>query len=183
MTGGLRVRRAALEDAEACASIYAPYVRDTAISFEAEPPTVEEMARRIAAAQERHDWLVLVDEEGTVLGYCYAGSWRTRAAYRHTCELGIYVAPAAQGLGGGRLLYETIFDRLAALGFRTLVAGMTQSETQPNPGSRALHLALGFEPAGVMRRVGWKHGHWHDVAFFQRPVGTSDPEAPPGSTV
>ena len=175
----VRVRRATLDDAEACATIYAPYVRDTAISFESEPPTVEEMARRIAGAQEQHDWLVLVDGV-EVLGYAYAGTWRSRPAYRFTCELGIYLAQGARGRGGGRLLYEALLARLGELGFRTVVAGMTRSASQPNPASEALHMALGFEPAGVMRRVGWKFGTWHDVAFFQRVLEGPDPAAPSG---
>jgi len=178
----MQVRRATAEDAAACAAIYAPFVRDTAVSFETEPPTVEEMAARIATAQERHDWLVLVAPSTSsgqaterVVGYCYGGTWRSRAAYRFTCELGVYLSPGSRGRGGGRLLYEALLDRLADLGFRTVVAGMTW----PNPASEALHLALGFEPAGVMRRVGWKHDAWHDVAFFQRPLGSADPEAAP----
>ena len=180
----MQVRRATAEDAAACAAIYAPFVRDTAVSFETEPPTVEEMAARIATAQERHDWLVLVAPSTSsgqaterVVGYCYGGTWRSRAAYRFTCELGIYLAPEAQGRGGGRMLYEAMFERLAELGFRTVIGGMTS----PNAASEALHLAVGFEPAGVMRRVGWKHDAWHDVAFFQRPLATPHPEDPPAA--
>jgi L-amino acid N-acyltransferase YncA len=174
----MQVRRATVEDAASCAEIYAPFVRDTVVSFEAVPPTVEEMADRIRAAQARHDWLVLVDSSGSpdrVVGYAYGGTWRARAAYRFTCELGVYLAPQARGRGGGRMLYEALLERLAELGYRTVVAGMTW----PNPASEALHLALGFEPAGVMRRVGWKHDAWHDVAFFQRPLEGPDPAAPP----
>jgi len=182
--GVMEVRRASVGDAAACAAIYAPYVRDTAVSFESEPPTAGQLADRIRVAQQHHDWLVLVgdgiddgiDDGDRVLGYCYAGTWRTRPAYRFTCELGIYLAPEAQGLGGGRLLYEALLERLAGLGYRTAVAGMTQSPGQPNPASEALHLALGFEPAGVMRRVGWKLGSWHDVAFFQRSLAGADPD-------
>jgi phosphinothricin acetyltransferase len=170
----VHVRRATRDDAAACAEVYAPFVRDTAVSFEAAPPTSEEMAGRIATAQVRHDWLVLVDGTG-VVGYAYGGPWRTRAAYRFTCELGIYLAPSARGQGGGRLLYEALLERLSGLGYRTVVAGMTW----PNPASEALHLALGFEPAGIMRRVGWKHDAWHDVAFFQRPLEGPDPTPDP----
>ena len=171
----MRVRRATVDDAAACAEIYAPFVLGTAVSFESVPPTVEEMAGRIAAAQEQHDWLVLVDPARAVVGYAYGGTWRARAAYRFTCELGIYLAPAARGRGGGRMLYTALFERLAGLGYRTAVAGMTW----PNPASEALHLGLGFRPAGVMRRVGWKHDAWHDVAFFQRALEGPDPEARP----
>lgn len=174
----MQVRRATVEDAAACAEIYAPFVRDTVVSFEFVPPTVEQMADRIRSAQERHEWLVLVDLSGDrVVGYAYGGTWRARAAYRFTCELGVYLAPEARGRGGGRLLYEALLERLAELGYRTVVAGMTW----PNPASEALHLAMGFEPAGVMRRVGWKRDAWHDVAFFQRPLEGPDPAARPSA--
>ena len=176
----MQVRRATIDDAAACAEIYAPFVRDTVVSFETVPPTVEQMADRIRSAQERHAWLVLVDPSGPedrVVGYAYGGTWRARAAYRFTCELGVYLAPGARGRGGGRMLYEALLERLADLGYRTVVAGMTW----PNPASEALHLATGFEPAGVMRRVGWKHDAWHDVAFFQRPLEGPDPGARPSS--
>ena len=86
--------------------------------------------RIIAEAQERHAWLVLV-EGSWVVGYAYAGPWRTRPAYRFTCEVSVYLDRARRGAGGGRLLYEHVLGRLATLGYRTVVAGMTE----PNPAS------------------------------------------------
>ena len=160
------VRDATAEDAAACAVIYAPYVTETAISFEYEPPTAEAMAQRIATAQQRHAWLVLEDD-GRVVGYAYGGPHKDRAAYRWACEVSVYLELGRRRSGAGRALYEALFDRLAARGFRTLVAGMTL----PNPASEGLHRALGFEPVGVYRRIGWKNGAWHDVAWVQRSIG------------
>jgi L-amino acid N-acyltransferase YncA len=165
----MRVRDATHEDADACAQIYAPYVIDTAITFEYEPPSVAEMARRIAAAQRAHAWLVL-EEDGRVVGYAYAGPFKERAAYRWSSEVSVYLEPGRRRSGSGRLLYETLFSRLAERGVRTLVAVMTL----PNDASEGLHRALGFEPVGRLRRVGWKHGQWHDVAWMQRPLGNDD---------
>lgn len=171
----MRVRDATPDDAAACAAIYAPYVRDTVITFESDPPSREEMARRIAEAQSRFAWLVL-DDGSRVLGYAYGGPYKARAAYRWACEVSVYLAPDAQGRGGGRALYEALLDRLAERGYRMAVAGMTL----PNAASIGLHRALGFEPVGTWRRIGWKHGSWHDVAWVQRPIGEGvDPPPEP----
>jgi L-amino acid N-acyltransferase YncA len=167
------IRDAEPRDADRCAEIYAPYVRDTAISFETEPPSAEEMARRIAAAQEAHAWLVLEDA-GLVVGYAYAGPFMTRAAYRWSTAVSVYLEPGRRRTGAGRALYEVLFERLAARGFRTALAGITL----PNEASVGLHRAVGFEPVGTYRRVGWKHGAWHDVEWGQRPLsGTDGPPA------
>ncbi len=150
--------------------IYAPYVRDTAITFELEVPSVEEMAERIARAVRTHAWVVLEDDEGRVVGYAYGGPMKPRAAYRWSCEVSIYLELGRRRTGGGRALYEALFERLTARGYRTAVAGMTL----PNPGSEGLHAALGFEPIGTYRRIGWKHNSWHDVAWAQRSLAVSD---------
>jgi L-amino acid N-acyltransferase YncA len=170
-----RVRDATVADAGACAAVYAPYVLGTAITFELEPPSAAEMARRIAAAQERHAWVVLEDD-GRVAGYAYGGPYKERAAYRWSCEVSVYLEQGRRGGGAGRALYEALFERLAARGYRTAVAGMTL----PNPASEGLHRALGFEPVGVWRRIGWKDGAWHDVAWVQRALADgADPPAEP----
>jgi phosphinothricin acetyltransferase len=166
------VRPATPADAEACAAIYAPYVTDTAITFETEVPPAEEMARRIVAAGERHAWLVLEDG-GRVVGYAYGVPFRTRAAYRWACEVSVYVERGRRRSGAGRALYQALLERLAERGFRMAVAGMTL----PNDASVALHRELGFEPVGTFRRIGYKHGAWHDVAWVQRPL-TDDPGTP-----
>ena len=170
----MHVRDATAHDAAACAAIYAPYVTDTAVTFEYEPPTPAEMARRIAEAQRRHAWLVLeADEVGEgclVVGYAYAGPYKARAAYRWSSEVSVYLAMGRHGRGGGRQLYEALFARLAERGYRTLIAGMTL----PNEASAGLHRALGFEPVGTFRRVGWKHGEWRDVAYAELSIGPGD---------
>jgi phosphinothricin acetyltransferase len=171
----MKVRAATQADATACAAIYAPYVTDTAITFEVEPPTVEQIAARITAAERTHAWLVLENlDEGRVVGYAYAGPFKERPAYRFSCEVSVYLEIGLRRSGGGRALYEALFPRLADRGFRTAVAGMTL----PNEASAGLHKALGFEPVGTYRRIGWKHGRWHDVAWMQRMLTEStDPPA------
>lgn len=153
------IRAARSTDAAACAAIYRPYVLDTAISFEAEPPAPAEMARRIEAA---HAWLV-AEIEDTIIGYAYAGPFAARPSYRWSCEVSIYVDATRRGTGTGRALYGALLPLLAERGYRTAVA----KTTLPNDASRALHQAFGFEPVGVHRGIGWKHGAWHDVAITQ----------------
>jgi L-amino acid N-acyltransferase YncA len=170
---GSVIRDAVAADAERCASIYAPYVLETAISFESEPPTAAEMARRIAEAQRAHAWLVLEDD-GDVVGYAYGGTFMSRAAYQWATAVSVYLASGRRRTGAGRALYEALFDRLAARGHRTALAGISL----PNEASTGLHRALGFEQVGIYRRVGWKLGRWHDVAWFQRALGEDGPPEP-----
>jgi len=170
-----RIRAASARDAEACAAIYAPYVTDTAITFEITPPSPAEMAERIAAAARTHAWLVLEDG-GRVVGYAYGSQFKGRASYRWACEVSVYLEIGRRRTGGGRSLYEALLPTLAERGFRTAVAGMTL----PNDASAGLHKAMGFEPVGTYRRIGWKDGAWHDVAWVQRALAAGDdPPAEP----
>jgi phosphinothricin acetyltransferase len=163
-------------DAAACAAIYAPYVTDTAISFETEPPSAAAMARRIAACARTHAWLVL-EEESRVVAYAYGGPFRDRAAYRRSCEVSVYVEPGRRRTGAGRALYAVLLRRLAERGYHTALAGMTL----PNEASVGLHRAMGFEPVGTFRRVGYKHGRWHDVAWTQLMLAGAD--EPPSAMI
>jgi L-amino acid N-acyltransferase YncA len=162
---GVTVRDASEDDAAACAAIYAPYVRETAVSFEGEPPSPAQMAERIAVATRTHAWVVLENDD-RVVGYAYCGPHQERTAYRFSCEVSVYVEQGRRRTGSGRALYEALFDRLAARGYLMAVAGMTL----PNEASVGLHRAMGFEPVGVYRRIGWKFGAWHDVAWTQRAL-------------
>jgi L-amino acid N-acyltransferase YncA len=135
------------------------------VSFEGEPPTPAQMAERIAAATRTHAWVVHEDDD-RIVGYAYGGPHQRRAAYRFSCEVSVYVEQGRRHTGSGRALYEALFKRLAARGYRMAVAGMTL----PNEASTGLHRAMGFEPVGVYQRIGWKLGAWHDVAWMQRAL-------------
>jgi L-amino acid N-acyltransferase YncA len=169
--GAVRDARAA--DAAACAAIYAPYVTGTAITFETEPPSESEMAARIETASRSYAWLVLKDA-GRVVGYAYGGRFHARPAYRWACEVSVYLETGRRRTGGGRALYEALMVRLRERGFRIAIAGMTL----PNQASVGLHEALGFEPVGTYRRIGYKLGDWHDVAWMQRRLLDDDGEPP-----
>lgn len=166
----LTIRDATADDAAACAAIYAHYVERTTSTFEEVAPSPEVMAGRIAVAQERHAWLV-AERDGAVLGYAYGGPFKARAAYRYSCEVSVYLDPSARGNGLGRELYAVLLARMESLGMRMACGGVTM----PNEASVALHRSLGFEPVGTYRRIGWKHGAWRDVAWFQKPLGGDGP--------
>jgi L-amino acid N-acyltransferase YncA len=175
----LRLRPVEARDAAAIAAIYAPIVRDTAISFELAPPDADEIARRIRELTKTHPWIVGEDARG-VAGYAYASTFRTRPAYRFAAEVTVYVRADARRTGVGRALYVELLRRLAAQGFRTAVAGIAL----PNGPSVALHESLGFAPVGVFRRIGFKFDRWHDLGFWEKPLlpYVADPAEPAGPT-
>ncbi len=169
----IRVAREA--DAAAMLAIYALYVRDTAISFETEPPSEEEFQGRVRATLEVGLWL-LCEAGGSVLGYAYAGRFHARHAYQWTVEVTAYVNADHHRKGVGLGLYTSLLGCLALQGFRRAVGVIAL----PNPASVGLHERMGFAPAGVLRAVGYKHGRWHDVGWWQRVLGEHDPSpAPP----
>jgi phosphinothricin acetyltransferase len=167
------IRLATPDDAEQVQAIYAPSCF-TPISFETGPPSVEEVRGRLAKVLGPYPWLVC--EEGQeVLGYAYATQHRERAAYRWSVDTTIYVRQGRQRRGVGRALYSSLFAVLPLQGYTNAYAGVTL----PNPASVGLHTAMGFEPVGVYRQVGFKNGAWHDVAWFQRPLRPRPGEPPP----
>jgi len=165
-------RAATPSDAQAIAAIYRPYVTDTVISFEIEPPDAGEMARRMAAPPSL-PWLV-AERDGRLVGYAYASAHRARAAYRWGADVSVYLADAERGRGTGRALYTELFATLRDLGYVAAYAGITL----PNPASVGLHEAMGFRLVGVYRGVGYKRGGWHDVAWWQLPLADPLPADP-----
>jgi L-amino acid N-acyltransferase YncA len=163
----VQVRSAAAEDLGAVAAIYDHYVLTSVATFEVDPVPVWEWSARFSAVQASGWPFLVAVEDGDVLGYAYAAPWKARAAYRHTVEDSVYVAPGAQGRGVGRLLLTELLTRLADAGARQVVA--TISDTG-EPASVALHRSLGFEDAGRLHAVGRKHDRWVDVVLLQRAL-------------
>jgi phosphinothricin acetyltransferase len=168
----VKIRVAMPADAAAVAAIYAPIVRDTAISFETVPPTPEAMAGRISRTLTTHPWLV-AERDGKVAGFAYAGPHRERAAYRWSVDVSAYVDAGARGAGIGRALYTRLFAILRAQNYRSVFAGIAL----PNEASVGLHEAMGFTPLGVYRKVGFKQGAWRDVGWWQLALSDA-PDAP-----
>lgn len=156
------IRLASRDDAGQILEIYAPFCRDTPVSFETEPPSLDEMRSRIAKVLPAFPWLVC-EEQGLVLGYAYASKHRERAAYVWSVDVSAYVREGRRRGGLGRALYTSLFAILRHQGYYSALAGITL----PNPGSEGLHRSMGFEPVGVYRNIGYKCGRWHDVAWSQ----------------
>ena len=172
------IRIARSSDAQAIADIYAPIVRDTSISFELEPPSVEQMRERIEATLQTLPWLVSEDAQGAVTGYAYASKHRERAAYQWAVDTTAYVRPDSRGAGVGKQLYRELKSILVELGYFQAFAGIAL----PNVASVALHESVGFTPIGVYRNVGFKGGQWRDVGWWQcalrEPTEPTAPKAP-----
>lgn len=168
------VRLASPADAEAILRIYAPIVRETAISFELDVPTVEQVHERISSTLEQFPWLV-AESAGRVVGYAHASRHRHRAAYRWSVDVSAYVSDDARRQGIGRALYSRLLDLLTRMSYHTAFAGIAL----PNPASVALHESMGFRPIGVYRNVGYKLGAWRDVGWWQRDLRPHDDEPSP----
>ncbi len=168
------LRLATLDDALEVQRIYAPIVAETPVSFELEPPSVEEMRRRIETTLLALPWIVC--EQGGIIGYAYAGVFRSRPAYQWTVEVSVYVHAAHRGKGVARALYTSLFECLRIQGYRTALAGIAL----PNPASVALHERMGFRSVGVFHHVGYKLGAWHDVGWWELALQEL-PSPPPQS--
>ncbi len=167
----LTIRDATAADMEAVQAIYSFYVTRTCASFEEDPPSVEEMRRRLAKTYERGLPYLVAESDGEVVGYTYAGPWRFRSAYRYTIEDSIYVAPSVTRRGVGSTLLGALVDRCTELGYRQMIGVIGDSA---NHGSIGLHRRLGFRQEGVLRGVGLKHGRWVDVVIMHRPLGDAN---------
>lgn len=165
------VRDATELDADAVLAIYAPYVTGTAISFETDVPTSEEMARRIEASRA----FLACERDGEVAGYAYAGTFHPRAAYAWSCEVSIYVDLERRRGGVGRELLAALLERLEQDGIVNAFAGIAL----PNEASVGLFEAFGFGRVATYQAVGFKHDAWHDVGWWQRRL--REPTVPPPS--
>ncbi|SDM18594.1 phosphinothricin acetyltransferase [Methylobacterium phyllostachyos] len=169
------IRAATEVDLPAITAIYGDAVSTSTVSFETDPPGLDEMTRRFARLRgDGFPYLVAV-RDGTVIGYAYAGPYHQRAAYRSTLEDSIYVAQAARGGGIGRRLLEGLIAESERIDCRTMVAIIAESGS---PASAALHARLGFRPVGTLAAVGYKHGRWLDVTLMQRPLGPASATPP-----
>ena len=169
------VRRATLDDAQAIAAVYGHHVIHGTGTFEETPPSPSEIAARMKAVLDKGFPWVVVEDEGRIVAYAYAGPYRERAAYRFTAEDSVYVAADAQGRGYGKAALAAVIEACRAMGLRRLIAVI--GDTQ-NAASIGLHRALGFEPCGVLPAVGYKAGRWLDVPLMQLPLNGGDESQP-----
>lgn len=170
-----KIRLATQSDAAQVLEIYAPVVRDTTISFEWEPPSVADIQERMRQVMEQLPWLVC-EIDGQVAGYAYASPFKTRAGYRWSCEITVYVQPAFHRCGVGRALYAALLPCLAAQGYRVAFAVITI----PNSASVGLHEAIGMRRVGTYEGVGYKFGQWLDDGVWQMELAPqAETQEPP----
>lgn len=171
----LSLRPAENADIPAISAIYADAVLHGTASFETEPPSDAEMARRRAELVAGGFPYLVADHDGVVAGYAYAGPYRARAAYRSSVEDSVYVANGFRGLGIGRALLLALIAACEAIDARVMVAVITDPGSEP---SVALHRGLGFAQVGTLDGVGYKHGRWLGTVLMQRRLGPGPDVAP-----
>ncbi|CAJ47923.1 acetyltransferase, partial [Bordetella avium 197N] len=171
----LLIRDSAETDLDPIQAIYAHHVLHGTSSFELDPPGIHDIFQRRAAVLAQGLPYLVAERDGEIVGYAYATLYRPRAAYRHTCEDSVYVREGRHGLGIGRGLLDTLVARCAAAGWRQMLAVVGDN----NPASLALHARCGFEVAGTLKAVGYKHGQWRDTTFMQRTLGDGAHTPPP----
>jgi phosphinothricin acetyltransferase len=165
------IRPCTASDIPAVAAIYRHAVETGTASFEIEPPDDAEMERRREALLTGNHPYLVAEHDGAIVGYAYAGLYRARPAYRSTVENSVYVREGEHGRGIGRALLAALIEEAGARDFRQMIAVIGDSANTP---SIRLHAALGFEPVGTLRSVGWKHGRWLDTVLMQRALGPGD---------
>ncbi|SFR37884.1 GNAT family N-acetyltransferase [Halogeometricum limi] len=161
-------------DADPVRDIYAPFVRETPVTFSTEVPSAEKMREKVRRklASDRYPWYV-AESEGRVVGYAYAGTLRERDAYQWAVEVSVYVDPSAQRGGIGGTLYDRLFDTLREQGYVAAYAALAM----PNPDSATFHEAMGFEHVGTFPDAGFKLGAWHDIEWYRKRL-RDPPNAP-----
>lgn len=169
----ITLRMASVDDASVLAAVYAPYVRETAISFEYEPPTDEIFSGRIAEVLEKFPYLV-AEYEGQPVGYAYAHAYGVRKAYSWSVELSVYIRRDCRGMGIGRALYEAMEVLLKAQNITNLyvlVAGVDVEDEYLTHDSQKFHLSMGYDYVGKLHKAGYKFGRWYDMITMEKIIG------------
>lgn len=167
------VRNAALQDAERLTEIYDYYVKNTAITFEYVTPSVSEFRDRMRKTMERYPYLV-IEQNGVIQGYSYAGPFIRKAAYDWSCEVTIYLDHNACGCGMGRMLYEALEAELTKKGLLNLYAciGVPEQEDEYlTMNSAQFHAHLGYEKVGEFHKCGYKFHRWYNMIWMEKMIG------------
>ena len=167
------IRSVSLNDAEALLNIYAYYVKNTAITFEYDVPTLEEFKQRITNTLKKYPYLVVV-KEGTILGYAYAGVFKNRAAYDWSAEMTIYLKYDAVKCGLGRMLYEALETEMKKRGFLNLYACIgypIEEDEYLTRNSAEFHAHLGYQTVGEFHKCGYKFGRWYNMIWMEKLIG------------
>lgn len=175
------IRDAAPGDAGRLLEIYAHYVKNTAITFECRVPSLPEFQDRVRNTLKRYPYLV-IEQDGVIQGYAYAGALSERAAYSWSCETSVYLDRAARKRGLGRALYEALETRLRNMGILNLYACVAFPETEDeylSGNSAGFHAHMGFVKAGEFHQCGYKFNRWYNIIWMEKPIGRHRPDQPP----
>ena len=157
------IRIANIKDVPEMLAIYAPYVENTTVSFEYEPPTLEEFTRRFTTFTQQFPWLVW-EEDGRILGYAYASAPFTRAAFGWCAEPTVYLRPEARGRGIAASLYTVLEEILFRQGYQALYALVCGENTQ----SRRFHEKQGYHITAEFPGIGFKMGRWLSLIWYEK---------------
>ena len=167
------IRKATKEDANSILRIYSYYVENTAISFEYTTPSLSEFEERISNTLKKYPFIVLEDD-GLVRGYAYAGVFKGRAAYDHCCEVTIYLDRYSKGNGYGRALYEELETELKEMGIINLYACIGDPEVEDEyltKNSENFHQHMGYTKVGEFHKCGYKFGRWYNMIWMEKIIG------------
>lgn len=163
------IRLATISDSVNVLKIYAPYITDTAVSFETEVPSISEFSSRIEMITSKYPFLVY-EIDDIIIGYAYASKHRERAAYLYDVDVSVYVLPEYHGSGISYKLYDCLFALLVELGYKNVYAAYTE----PNIKSMKFHHKFGFVNIGTHHKTGYKFGQWHDVTWLEKTIAEHD---------
>lgn len=168
----LVIRDARPEDAARLVEIYAPYIRETAVSFEYEVPTAEEFETRIRKISAKYPYLVC-EKEGRIVGYVYAGQYSPREAYNWTVTTSIYLDETCRRQGIGTALYAELEKRLRERGIVNLLAGIAYAEQEDEyltHDSIKFHTKEGYKKVAQLESIGKKFDRWYDLIWMQKKI-------------
>ncbi len=168
------IRDAVLADAGSILAIYGYYVENTAITFEYETPLISEFQERMRHTMEEGYPYLVIEKDGVIAGYAYAGAFVGRAAYDWSCEMTIYLDHTVRKCGLGRKLYEALEARLKAMGILNLYACIGYPDMVDeylNTNSADFHEHLGFVRVGEFHQCGYKFGHWYNMIWVEKIIG------------
>ena len=177
---GIAIRTAAVGDAPALLEIYSYYVENTAVTFEYEPPTLEEFSARIADTLPKYPYLVIL-KDGEIMGFAFAHAFRARPAYDYSVETTIYIRHDARGEGYGRMIYTALEDELRRMGVTNMYACVGYAEEESDRLTNAsprFHEKMGFKTCGMFRNCGYKFGCWYSMIWMEKIIGEYPAEMP-----
>lgn len=174
----MKITQVTEKDAQTLLDIYAPYVDETAVSFEYEVPSLEEFTSRIKSISSKYPY-IKIEEDDEVLGYAYASTFKGRKAYDWSVEITVYVKNDSKHRGCGRVLYETLEKSLSKMGITNMNACIAMpigDDPYLTSDSYEFHKKMGFELVGTFHHSGYKFGRWYDMVWMEKIIGNHSSE-------